>query len=132
MGNLSNEVILERDFLFTFAKTIGFENFHLHLNPPSLPGTPLYEQASTFLNPSLASLEAPDQLIVLPPGTETVFPVHCSSSPGTVGLITPHPQLNSKYQLLGANILCTASEHSTVPFRVLNPHPSPVVIHPIP
>ena len=56
--------------------------------------------------------------------------MQCSSPSGTVGLITPHPQLNSKYQLLGASILCTVSEHATVPFRVLNPHPCPVVIHP--
>ena len=109
MGNLSHEVILGRAILFYFAKTIDLENFHLHLNPPSLPETPFYERASTFLNLSLASIKAPDQLIVLPPRTETVFPVHCSSSPGTVGLITPHPQLNSKYQLLGANSLCTVS-----------------------
>ena len=43
--NLSHEVILGSDFLFNFAKTIDFENFHLHLNPPSLPEPPLYEQA---------------------------------------------------------------------------------------
>ena len=130
MKNLSHNVILGRDFLFHFAKTIDFENFHLHLNPPSLPETPLYEQPSTFWNPSLVTLKAPDQLLVLPPRTETVFPVQCSFPPGTVGLITPHPQLNSKYQLLGASILCTVSEHTTVPFRVLNPHLCPVVIHP--
>ena len=73
MKNLSHEVILGREFLSIFAKTIDFENFHSHLNPPSLPETPLYEQASTFLNTSLATLKAPDQLIVLPPRTETVF-----------------------------------------------------------
>ena len=122
MENLSHEVILGRDFPLNFARSIDFENFHLHLNPLSLPETPLYEQTSTFLNPSLAPLKAPDQLIVLPSRTETVFPVQCSFPPGTVGLITPHPQLNSKYQLLGASILCTVSEHTTVPFRVLSPH----------
>ena len=98
MKNLSHNVILGRDFLFHFAKTIDFENFHLHLNPPSLPETPLYEQPSTFWNPSLVTLKAPEQLIVLPPRTETVFPVQCSSPPGMVGLITPHPQLYSKCQ----------------------------------
>ena len=91
MKNLSHNVILGRDFLFHFAKTIDFENFHLHLNPLSLPETPLYEQPSTFWNPSLVTLKAPDQLIVLPPRTKTVFPVQCSSPP-------PHPQFNSKYQ----------------------------------
>ena len=113
--NLSHDVVLGRDFLFNFAKTIDFENFYLHLNLPSLPETPLYKQASTFFNPSLVGLKAPDQLLVLPPRTKTVFPVQCSSPQGTVGLITPHPQLNSKYQLLGASILCTVSE--TIPFH---------------
>ena len=31
---------------------------------------------------------------------------------------------------MGTSILCTVSEHATVPFRVLNPHPCPVVIRP--
>ena len=55
--------------------------------------------------------------------------MQCFFPPGTVGLIAHHPQLNAKYQLLGASILCTVSEHTTVPFRVLNPHPCPVIIH---
>ena len=59
MTNLSQEVILGRDFLLNFANTIDFENFYLHLNPPSLPETPLYGQASTFLNPSLHILKVP-------------------------------------------------------------------------
>ena len=84
MKNLSYELILGRDFLFNFAKTIDFENFHSPLNPPSLPETPLYEQASTFLNSSLATIKAPDQLIVLPPRIKTVFPVQCSSPPGSL------------------------------------------------
>ena len=120
MKNLSHNVVLGRDFLYNFTKTIDFENFYLHLNLPSLPETPLYEQASTFFNPSLVTFKAPDQLLVLPPRTKTVFPVQCSSPQGNVGLITPHPQLNSKYQLLGASILCTVSENNTLPFRVLN------------
>ena len=60
MKNLSYNVILGRDFLFHFAKTLDFEKFYFHLNPPSLPETPLYEQALTFLNSSLVTLKASD------------------------------------------------------------------------
>ena len=66
MKNLSHNVILGRHFLFHFAKTIDFEKFYLHLNPPSLPETPLYKQASTFLNSSQVTLKAPDQLCSVP------------------------------------------------------------------
>ena len=99
------------------------KNFRLHLVPPN-PPMPDKPQISTV------SLHASDRLLVLPPRSETVFPVRCPSHAGKVGLLTPAPQLFQKYQLLAASILCTVSPACTVPFRILNPHPYEVLLYP--
>ena len=118
IANLSHDVIIGKDFIFNFAKTIDFQNFQLHFSPPSQP---LYDgPASTSFSSSSNSLQVPDQLTVLPLRTETIFPVPCSFSPGSIGIFSPHPQLITKYQLIAANILCTVSENQTVPFRILH------------
>ena len=121
--NLSHDVILGTDFLKSFVSAIDMKNFRLHLVPPNppMPDTP---QISTV------SLHASDRLLVLPPRSETVFPVRCPSHAGTVGLLTPSHQLFQKYQLLAASILCTVSPSCTVPFRILNPHPYELLLYP--
>ena len=127
IANVSYAVIVGRDFLFNFAKTIDFQNFQLHLNPPPQP---VYDgPASTSFISTSNSLQVQDQLTVLPPRTETIFPVLCSFSPGSIGLISPHPQLITKYRLMAGDILYTVSENQTLPFRILNPHPFPVLLH---
>ena len=121
--NLAHDVVLGRDFLTNFESTIDLANYRLHLaSPPPLP------PISSI--PSKASLHAPDQLLVLPARTETVFPISCHQLPGTQGLVTPAQQLQNKYKLAGAHLLCSVSPTKTIPFRILNPNPYAVVLYP--
>ena len=121
--HLAHDVVLGRDFLTNFESTIDLANYRLHLaSPPPLP--------TISSIPSKASLHAPDQLLVLPPRTETVFPISCDQLPGTQGLVTPAQQLQNKYKLAGAHLLCSVSPTKTIPFRILNPNPYAVVLYP--
>ena len=80
--------------------------------------------------PSNLSLHAPDELLVLPACTKTVFPISCDQLPGTQGLVTPAQQRQNKYKLAGAHLLCSVSPTKTIPFRILNPNPYAVVLYP--
>ena len=80
--------------------------------------------------PSNLSLHAPDQLLVLPARTETVFPISCDQLPGTQGLVTPVQQLQNKCKLAGTHLLCSVSPTKTIPIRILNPNPYAVVLYP--
>ena len=106
--------------------TIDFSSYTLHLNePPVQNKTPLTE-SSDFIQ-----ITANDQLLVLPPREETVFLISCRLPKHTVGLISPASQLRDKYQLSGAhsNSLVQVSDHNTVPFRILNPHPFAILLY---
>ena len=57
IANLSHDEIIGRDFLFNFAKTIDYQHFQLHLNPPPQP---LYDEpSSTSFSSTLNSLQVP-------------------------------------------------------------------------
>ena len=106
--NLAHDVVLGRDFLTNFESTIDLANYRLHsASPPPLP--------TISSIPSKASLHAPDQLLVLPPRTETVFPISCDQLPGTQGLVTPAQQLQNKYKLAGSSFMfCFYNKNYTV------------------
>ena len=82
------------------------------------------------MNPDFIQLTTNDQLIVLPPQVETVFPISCLLPKKTVGLISPASQRHDKYQLLAVHSLVQVSDHNTVPFRILNLHPFAIFLYP--
>ena len=45
-------------------------------------------------------------------------------------MISPASQLRYKYQLLAAHSLVQVSDHNTVPFCILNPHPFAILLYP--
>ena len=118
-------MILGRDFLSCYATTIDFSSYTLHLKEPPVQPKPHVIDSSDFIQ-----LTANDQLLVLPPRAETVFPVSCLLPKHTVGLISPASQLRDKYQLLAAHSLVQVSDHNTVPFRILNHHPFAILLYP--
>ena len=106
--NLAHVVVLGCNFLTNFESAIDLANYRLHLaSPPPLP--------TISSIPSKASLHAPDQLLVLQPRTETVFPIPYDQLPGTQGLVTPAQQLQNKYKLAGTHLLfCFSNKNYTV------------------
>ena len=118
-------MILGRDFLSCYTTTIDFSSYTLHLKEPPVQPKPPLIKSSDFIQ-----LTANDQLLVVPPRAGTVFPISCLLPKHTVGLISPALQLRDRYQLLAAHSLVQVSDHNTVPFRILNPHPFAILLYP--
>ena len=116
-------MILSR--LSCYTTTIDFSSYTLHLKEPPVQPNPPLTESSDFIQ-----LTAHNQLLVLPPRAETVFPISCCLPKHTVGLISPASQLREKYQLLAAHSLVRFSDRNTIPFRILSPHPFAILLYP--
>lgn len=129
--DLHYEVVLGRDFLKEHGAQIDFAREIVRL-------ARLTEQSSTFpkdaartdqqLNPSTVAAAA---VYVIPPLTETVFPVKIIGDlpTGIQGYVEPDERLASRLQVIGATVLASISQEKTVPFRVINPTSTPVTIY---
>ena len=120
IDDLGYEAVLGRDFLEEKGAVIDFRHRTVQLTDSTplecLPTTQVVRAVTTY---------------VKPPQAETILPAKMEQETiieGT-GLIEPSPQLIHKYCIQGAAILANPTADGDVPFRVIIPTATPVVLN---